>query len=250
MARAGQGSAAVASGAAACKSAVVLILCDFDGTITRDDLTNRVWDAHLRYDWRQVLLAPAVGGELTPFELLRRGYADVDRPAAELLAELRPHAGLRSGFEDLLALCAHRAWVFHVISHGLPFYIREFLPPGTAFSCFDAVFDGRWRVTVPEAVPLGPGEDFKIRVLDQLKAATGETSTVYIGDGRLDYPAARCCDHVFAVRDSALDVLCARDGIPYTPFDSFAEICAALEGGGTPDGERARRAAGATPTAG
>ncbi|WP_438043512.1 HAD-IB family phosphatase [Sorangium sp. So ce128] len=250
MARAGQGSTPVASGVAACKSAVVLILCDFDGTITCDDLTNRIWDAHLRYDWRQALLAPAASGELTPFELLRRGYADVDRPAAELLAELRPHAELRSGFADLLALCARRSWVFHVISHGLPFYIREFLPPGTAFSCFDAAFDGRWRVTVPETVRLGPGEDFKIRVLDQLKAATGETSTVYIGDGRLDYPAARCCDRVFAVRDSALDVLCSRDGIPCTPFDGFAEICAALESSGTPDGERAQRAADATPTPG
>lgn len=216
----------------------MLILSDFDGTITCADLTNQIWDAHLRYDWRQALLTPAVSGEITPFELLRRGYADVDRSAAELLAELRPHAELRPGFEELLSLCVRRGWVFHVVSHGLPFYIREFLPPGTAFSCFDAVFDGRWRVTVPEAVPLGPGDDFKIRVLDQLKAATGETVAVYIGDGRLDYPAARCCDRVFAVRGSALDALCARDGIPRIPFDSFNEICAALDGGDARGGER------------
>ncbi|WP_437727816.1 HAD-IB family phosphatase [Sorangium sp. So ce861] len=219
----------------------MLILSDFDGTITRADLTNEVWDAHLRYDWRKELLTLSASGEITPFELLRRGYADVDRPADELLALLRPHAGLRAGFEELLALCARRGWVFHVVSHGLPFYIREFLPPGTAFSCFDAAFDGRWRVTVPEAVRLGPGDDFKIRVLDQLKAATGEAATVYIGDGRLDYPAARCCDRVFAVRGSALDVLCARDGVPCTPFDSFTEVCAALDLGG----ERPSGAAGA-----
>ncbi|WP_437490863.1 HAD-IB family phosphatase [Sorangium sp. So ce1014] len=223
----------------------MLILSDFDGTITCADLTNQIWDAHLRYDWRQALLTPSASGEITPFELLRRGYADVDRSADELLAELRPHAGLRPGFEELLSLCARRGWVFHVVSHGLPFYIREFLPPGTAFSCFDAVFDGRWRVTVPDAVSLGPGDDFKIRVLDKLKAATGETVAVYIGDGRLDYPAARCCDRVFAVRGSALDALCARDGIPCTPFDSFTEICAALDGGGARGGERPLGAADA-----
>ncbi|WP_437736977.1 HAD-IB family phosphatase [Sorangium sp. So ce1335] len=218
----------------------MLILSDFDGTITSADLTNRVWDAHLTYDWRQALLRPVAEGQLTPLELLQRGYADVGRSAAELLEELRPHAALRPGFEDLLALCARRGWVFHVISHGLPFYIREFLPPGTAFSCFDAVFDGRWRVTVPEAVRLGPGDDFKVRVIDQLKAAAGETATVYIGDGRLDYPAARCCDRVFAVRGSALDALCARDGVPRTPFDSFTEICAALDGGASIDDRAAR----------
>lgn len=207
----------------------MLVLCDFDGTITYADLTNRIWDAHLRYDWREVLLRPPGGGELPAIELLRRGYGDVDRPADELLSELRPHAALRAGFEDLLSLCTRRGWVFHVVSHGLPFYIREFLPPGTAFTCFDAHFDGRWRVTVPESVPLGPGDDFKIRVLEQLKAATGETATAYIGDGRLDYPAARRCDRVFAVRGSALDALCARDGVPCTPFESFTEVCAALE---------------------
>ncbi|WP_437930712.1 HAD-IB family phosphatase [Sorangium sp. So ce291] len=218
----------------------MLILSDFDGTITSDDLTNRIWDAHLRYDWRKVLLSPAGGGQLTAIELLQRGYADVERSPVELLDELRPHAALRPGFEELLALCARRGWVFHVISHGLPFYIREFLPPGTPFSCFDAAFDdGRWRVSVPEAVPLGPGDDFKIRVLEQLKAATGETATVYIGDGRLDYPAARRSDRVFAVRGSALDGLCARDGVPRTPFDSFTEICAALDDGGMVDGARA-----------
>ncbi|WP_438029356.1 HAD-IB family phosphatase [Sorangium sp. So ce233] len=219
----------------------MLILSDFDGTITCADLTNRIWDAHLRYDWRQALLTPVADGQLTPLELLRRGYADVERSAAELLEELRPHAALRPGFEDLLALCVRRGWVFHVVSHGLPFYIREFLPPGTAFSCFDAVFDGRWRVTVPEAVPLGPGDDFKVRVIERLKAATGETATVYIGDGRLDYPAARRCDRVFAVRDSALDALCARDGVPRTPFDSFTEICEALDDAARPVDERAAR---------
>ncbi|WP_434047253.1 MULTISPECIES: HAD-IB family phosphatase [Sorangium] len=219
----------------------MLILSDFDGTITLADLTNRVWDAHLRYDWRQALLTPVADGQLTPLGLLQRGYADVERSAAELLEELRPHAALRHGFEDLLALCARRGWVFHAVSHGLPFYIREFLPPGTAFSCFDAVFDGRWRVTLPEAVPLGPGDDFKVRVIEQLKAATGETATVYIGDGRLDYPAARRCDRVFAVRDSALDALCARDGVPRTPFDSFTEICEALDDEARPADERAAR---------
>ncbi|WP_437959989.1 HAD-IB family phosphatase [Sorangium sp. So ce119] len=219
----------------------MLILSDFDGTITCADLTNRIWDAHLRYDWRQALLTPVADGQLTPLGLLQRGYADVERSAAELLEELRPHAALRPGFEDLLALCARRGWVFHVVSHGLPFYIREFLPPGTAFSCFDAVFDGRWRVTLPEAVPLGPGDDFKVRVIDRLKAATGESATVYIGDGRLDYPAARCCDRIFAVRDSALDALCARDGVPCTPFDSFTEVCAALDDAARPIDERAAR---------
>ncbi len=177
VARAGQASTAVASGAAACKSAVVLILCDFDGTITCDDLTNRIWDAHLRYDWRQALLAPAASGELTPFELLRRGYADVDRPAASSWASCarrRAAVGLRGSPGPV----AHRAWVFHVISHGLPSYVREFArrrAPGVLLLRCRL----RWalaRGPCRGRCRLGPlARIFKIRVLDQLKAATSET---------------------------------------------------------------------------
>ena len=74
---------------------------------------------------------------------------------------------------------------------------------------------------------VAPGEDFKSRVVADLRARHPRHATVYLGDGRLDLPAAETCDRVFAVRGSRLAELCARA----LPFDALDEVVAALEVG-------------------
>jgi 2-hydroxy-3-keto-5-methylthiopentenyl-1-phosphate phosphatase len=54
-----------------------LVVSDFDGTITVDDLTNFIWDRHVPYDWRAVLTPLSREGVLTPLEMIARGYGDV-----------------------------------------------------------------------------------------------------------------------------------------------------------------------------
>ena len=47
---------------------------------------------------------------------------------------------------------------------------------------------------------------------------------VFIGDGVSDLPAAREADVLFARRGLRLEEYCIEHGIPYTPFDSFADV--------------------------
>jgi len=122
-----------------------LLAIDFDGTITVEDITNVIWDAHVPFDWRAVLMPPSRAGDITPLELIGNGYREVRRPADALLDEVRPHARLRPGFEALVAEASARGWPLHVVSHGLGFYLRALLPAGVAFTAFEGVFDGdRW----------------------------------------------------------------------------------------------------------
>jgi 2-hydroxy-3-keto-5-methylthiopentenyl-1-phosphate phosphatase len=158
--------------------------------------------------------------------MIARGYGDLAQPPEVLLAEARAHTRLRPGLTELVALCRARAWPFVVLSHGLTFYIRGLLPPEISIVAFTGKFDGRrWEVSLPDGMHLPPGEDFKRHVVADLRRQHPGHSTVYLGDGRLDLPAAESCDEVFAVRGTRLAQLCTRARL----FDRLDEVVAALE---------------------
>ena len=204
----------------------MIVVSDFDGTLTIDDVTTLFWDAHLTYDWRRELLPETYAGRVTPLEMIARGYGDVRQPPEALLAQARAHTRLRPGLTELVALCRSRGWPFVVLSHGLTFYIQDLLPPEIAIVAFTGTFDeGRWQVSLPEGMRLAPGEDFKSRIVADLRRQHPGHSTVYLGDGRLDLPAAETCDEVFAVRGTKLAALCPRARL----FDRLDEVVAALE---------------------
>ena len=207
-----------------------LIAVDFDGTITREDITNIIWDAHVPFDWRAILMPPSRAGEVTPLQLIANGYREVLVGPETLLDEVRPRAHLRAGFDGLVTLARAQGWPLQVVSYGLGFYLRALLPPGLPFTAFEGSFEGgRWRVNLPPGFSLPAGRDFKVQVLDGLRARHPGHRTVYVGDGRLDFPAARQADAIFAVRGSTLATLCREAALACTEFETFHEITAALE---------------------
>jgi len=204
----------------------MIIVSDFDGTLTVEDVTTLFWDAHLAYDWRRELLPETYAGRVTPLEMIARGYGDLAQPPEVLLAQARAHTRLRPGLTELVALCRARGWPFVVLSHGLAFYIQDLLPPGIPIVAFTGTFDGqRWQVSLPDGVRLAPGEDFKSHVVADLRRQHPGHPTIYLGDGRLDLPAAETCDEVFAVRGTKLAALCPRARL----FDRLEEVVAALQ---------------------
>jgi 2-hydroxy-3-keto-5-methylthiopentenyl-1-phosphate phosphatase len=204
----------------------MIVVSDFDGTLTIDDVTTLFWDAHLPFDWRRELLPQTYAGKMTPLEMIARGYGSLALSEEALLAEARAQTRLRPGLTELVDFCRARGWPFVVVSHGLTFYIQDLLPPGIPLVAFRGAFDGRgWRVSLPAGMQLSPGEDFKSNVVADLRRQHPGHPTVYLGDGRLDLPAAETCDQVFAVRDSKLADLCPRAHL----FDRLDEVVAALE---------------------
>jgi 2-hydroxy-3-keto-5-methylthiopentenyl-1-phosphate phosphatase len=204
----------------------MIIVSDFDGTLTVDDVTSFYWDKHLPYDWRAELLPDTYAGKRTPLEMIARGYGDIAVPPEALLAEARAHTRMRSGLSALSALCRARGWPFLVVSHGLTFYIEQLLPSEIPFVAFAGAFDGRrWQVSLPPGMALAPGEDFKSHVVAGLRLQHPGRPTVYLGDGRLDLLAAETCDEIFAVRGSKLAELAPRARL----FDGLEEVVRALE---------------------
>ena len=207
----------------------MIIVSDFDGTLTLDDVTTYVWDKYLPYDWRAHLLPPTYDGRWTPLEMIARGYADIRVPPKELLAEIRETIRMRPGVEALGTFCRGRGWHFAVVSHGLAFYIEALLPSWIPFTAFVGTFhEWSWRVALPTTMVLMPGEDFKSRVVADLRARHPGHQVAYIGDGRLDLPAALTCDRIFAVAGSRLGELARAGGRVVEEFEQLDEIAASL----------------------
>ena len=207
----------------------MIVVADFDGTLTIEDVTTLVWDTYLGYDWRTTLLPPTYEGRWSPLEMIARGYAGITVPPERLIPEIRSRVRLRPGVEALATFCRGRRWPFMVASHGLSFYLEALLPSWIPCTSFVGTYaGGHWEVGLPPGMTLRPGEDFKIRVVADLKARHPGHPTAFIGDGRLDLPAAEVCDRAFAVRGSRLGRLLQQAGRPVVEFSSLDEVAAAL----------------------
>ena len=83
-------------------------------------------------------------------------------------------------------------------------------------------------MSLPTTMRLRPDEDFKSRVVADLRARHPGHPTVYIGDGRLDLAAALTCDRIFAVADSPLADLARVAGRYVEEFELLDEVAASL----------------------
>jgi HAD superfamily phosphoserine phosphatase-like hydrolase len=207
----------------------MLVIIDFDGTITERDLTDLVWDDYLPAEERREMVEAVTARRITMVEFMGRGYAWVPKPPAELIRELTPRVRIRQGFGELVVRAQASGWTLEIVSCGLDFYIREFLPKGVHFQSLVARHDGSYRVELAPGLVLEPGEEYKAHCVRALRQARPADRAVYVGDGRADFEPAQLCDRILAVRGSRLARLCEGAGVAFTPFDMFDEVTAAIE---------------------
>jgi 2-hydroxy-3-keto-5-methylthiopentenyl-1-phosphate phosphatase len=209
----------------------MLILCDFDGTITMQDVTNLIWDRYIGPSWRDDLLTSYKRGHISHLKIMVDGYKRIHATKQELLDYVRPLISLRPHFEDLRQHCLSKNWPLTVLSGGLDFYIEAFLPPGVPFYSYSAKYDHRWEVFAPPDIEKNDADDFKVCVKQLLKKKHRKEKVVFIGDGRNDFPVAQRSDVVFAVRGSTLAHLCKECGQLCHEFDDFSEVVQKLSTG-------------------
>lgn len=177
-----------------------LVQCDFDGTITEDDASFHLLDAHSCDDWRR-LLQDYRERRMSVLDFNTRAFATVkaDRPA--LLDTLKDKVKVRYGFRGFVDYCLARGFRFVIVSNGLDFYIdatmrdlglanAEVYAARTSFGPEGI----QVRYTAPDGQPLDDGfKEAYIRLF--LKQGY---RVVYMGNGESDIPAARQAHHVFA----------------------------------------------------
>ena len=205
------------------------IICDFDGTITPQDTTDRVLDALADPAWRD-LEARWVSREISASDCMRQQIALIGGGQAELDAVL-DGAALDPGFTDFIAWAEHRGLPVEVVSDGVDYFITRILArhglahlPVTANHL--AGEPGARRLEQPwsrKGCAAGSG----VCKCEVTGPWAGERPTVvYVGDGRSDFCVSGRVDHLFA-KGALADYATAR-GQTFEAFNTFHDVTRAL----------------------
>jgi len=206
-----------------------LVQCDFDGTITEEDVSFLMLDAFAGGNWRQ-MFQEYQEGKISVGHFNTKAFSMVKADKESLLGIARGKVRIRPGFHELVACCRRKGFRFVIVSNGLDFYIDEILKNIRMADL--EVFAARTRFC-PEGIKvqyIGPDgsyldSDFKLAYIDSF--LNEGYRIIYVGNGSSDVPPARKSQHIFAT--GALLSHCRELNLGCTPFNDLNEVTGVLE---------------------
>ena len=209
----------------------LVLLSDFDGTITNLDTALFLLDKFVEGDWR-IFDLQYREGKITLEECIQELYSMFDVPKHLMLKELEKTVSFRSNFNKLIDYCRIQNIPFIIVSAGLDFVINHFLKQkGLA----DSIKVHSIKTTITEngiklAFPNLFDKDstnFKDDLVRYYKKKGSHV--IYIGDGTSDYQAINNADYRFSIKNSRLAELCRKNKISHQEIDDFQEVINALK---------------------
>lgn len=205
------------------------VFCDFDGTISVVDTTDRVLNELAAPQW-EALEADWLAGRIDAATCMRGQIALIEGSDAELDAVLDA-VDLDPGFPAFAAWCLDHDVPLTIVSDGVDYFIRrilarhglEDLPIVSNRLAGEAGARALKQPYRREGCAAGSG------VCKCEVAAAGHrpsTTMVYIGDGRSDFCVSHRADILFA-KDALADYAAQRGEAHHT-FDTFHDITAVL----------------------
>ena len=202
----------------------MIIQCDFDGTITRNNLSILIREHFAHGDWLKIE-KDYIHGYLTVEQSNKLQYALIKEPKEKLQEFVRQHIEVRPGFPEFVKYCQDKGIQLIIVSSGLDFYIETVLIQigmrNLELHCGQTSF-GKDGIAVSYYDPEGNviNEGFKKKYLTMFKKR--DNNVIYIGDGLSDLEAARSADHVFAT--GHLLRLLSTNSIAYNTFSDFYDL--------------------------
>ncbi len=202
----------------------IVVLCDFDGTISKHDVTDGLLERFASPDWEE-LEAAWTEGLITSRQCMAEQYALIKASEAELDAWLE-NVAIDETFLDFLAYCRANGIPLTIVSDGFDYYIERVLARHgiTGVDVFSNHLEFQDDRIVTE-FPHGSDEcdtcgNCKTGIFHKVK--TPENTVVYIGDGWSDRCIAHESDVIFAKHK--LITYCSERGLDFTPYVTFADV--------------------------
>ncbi len=207
-----------------------LLQCDFDGTLTQEDVSFLILDRFAEGDWHSVL-CDYQEGKIPVGDFNNRAFAMVKKDRATLEKLVKDEARLRPGLHELVEYCRTHKIVMTVVSNGLDFYIKALLSHNDL---------GHIKISAARTIFTPNGLDARYyghdgqELITEFKANYTKKfieegyRVLYAGNGPSDIPASRLATHTFAI-ESLLEYY-RREKLPHTPFSDLNDIVAGLKG--------------------
>lgn len=206
-----------------------IIQCDFDGTITVDDVSFAILDKFADGNWRQ-WFKDYEDGKISVGRFNEQAFSTVKADLKTLLKTVKKEAKVRPGLRELIDSCRRKNYRFVIVSNGLRFYIDEILKNADiedieVFAAETQFHPEGMKVQYigPDGKPLD--NDFKL-AYNKLFREQGYR-VFYAGNGSSDLTPAKHSKHIFAT-DTLLK-RCKAAGLACTPFDDLSQIAGAIE---------------------
>ncbi len=212
------------------KTVKTVVQCDFDGTITDEDVSFKMLEAYADSTWRQ-LLQEYRDGKLSVGRFNTQAFAMVKAGKDKLLEVAHRTMTMRPGLTELVDCCRRKNFRFTVVSNGLDFYIEDILKSngldGIEIHAAETRFypgglDAQYIGTDGRPIDDGLKEAFVDRFLSE------GYRVIYMGNGVSDIASAVKCHHIFATAE-LLDYCKKHSGLSYTELTDFAEAAKILE---------------------
>lgn len=206
-----------------------LVQCDFDGTVTQEDISFLLLDGFAPGDWRQ-LLRDYKEHRISVGYFNTRAFAMVKADRLTLLEAIKGRVKVRAGFHELATYCSRRGFRLVIVSNGLDFYIKAVLGE-----------IGLEEIEVHAAHTRFHAEGLKVQYIgpdgkqldDGLKEAYIKSflkqgyRVIYVGNGDSDIDPAKYAHQILA-RGELLSY-CRENDLKCKSFDDLNDVIRALE---------------------
>jgi len=206
----------------------LIIFIDFDGTISQEDVCNKMAARYAGRDWEEINRLWEEG-VITTGECASRILSSMEVGAAELEVFFQ-YQEVDPGFSPFLDWVQKNQHLPIILSDGYDRYIKSILRGQgweIEFYANKLYWDDGWRVESPYLDEVCPQCGVCKSKIIRERSLPGYL-TVYIGDGYSDFCPAASCDIVFAKNELA--GYCRKEGLTYYPYRDFHDILQQLPG--------------------
>jgi 2-hydroxy-3-keto-5-methylthiopentenyl-1-phosphate phosphatase len=204
----------------------LVILCDFDGTITIEDTGVIALNQFSSGDWQyyDTLLEE---GKITLEECIKSQFEMIQGQKSEILEYIEQNVSIRSHVLEFIDLCRQTNIPFVILSAGIDFIIEYIMdqykfPKDIPVYCPRTSFlNNHLHVSFPK-LNFDDSKNFKEDIVR--KYNTEKNTCIYIGNGLSDFEGVRGADFSYVVKNSKLADLCKKENISHQDFSDFNQI--------------------------
>jgi 2,3-diketo-5-methylthio-1-phosphopentane phosphatase len=213
---------------------MIRVFCDFDGTLTTEDVGNRLF-GRFAGEAAESIVREYHAGRLNARECLRQECAALGVVRPEAIREFVLQFPLDPFAEELVQFCSSKGIALTILSDGLDLYVDPILEKANLGDLRRFVNHGSFVETKEGStlVPSFPYRDEHCDLCGNCKRnhivtrSADDDLVVYVGDGISDRCPVRYADVVFAKRD--LIQYCQEQNISYFEFRHLGDVRDRLE---------------------